>query len=203
MRITKIKYEHKLPVNENEVKTAGATALVMEGEDPKEGFKVLKKFIEDQLEIEVVAKKEEKKEEVQKPLPLKVVEPVKEVATTKEEKVVEKKKEEPKVEEKQEVKPTTEVVEEKKVTKKKAKKVTKKAPAKKKEKFVLYDRMVDSHKKELGIYLKETLPGWNKDEALSAKAVKLSAEMTGVTPLYNKDGDVTDEFKVTVNEGMK
>lgn len=199
MRITKIKYEHKLPVNENETKLAGATALVMEGEDPTKGFKVLKKFVEDQLEIEVVKKEEEN---VQKPLPLKVVEPVKEAAT-KEENVVEENKEEPKVEEKQKVETTKEVVEEKKVTKKAAKKTTKKAPAKKKEKFVTYDRMVDSHRKELGVVLNEVKPGWNKDVEVVKVAGEMSKGLNGKVPLYNKDGDVTEEFKKAVKEGME
>ena len=103
------------------------------------------------------------------------------------EKEIEKKKEEPEQEVKTE--------EPKKETKKKTKRKT----TKKKELY-LYNREIESHKKELYRLLTELAPGWQKN---IEKASQLSFDLSGKVDLYNKDGDVTEAFKKAVIDGMK
>ena len=180
MRVTEIKYEHVVPT-EHESETLGATAVVFEFENPDDAFEDLKKIVNKNFSSVPI---------VQPELPMGI-------PATEEGKVVEKVESTAPTETKQDDTTTTKVAEEpsKKVTKKKAKK-----KATKKAKHIVYDRDDDNHKKELGTYLNEVFPKW--EESLP-KASALSISLDKKVPLYDANGDVTQEFKDAVVEGMK
>lgn len=170
MRITEIRYEHKVPVAQYESETLSAVAMLSDADHTEGAIVALKKLVNKGLNrVEV---KEEPKKEEPKSEETKAAEPKKE----------EIKEEPPKAD--------------KEKPKKKAAK--KKAPSK--PKHTVYDRAEESHKKELGLYLNSEFPGWEED---ASKAAALSKAMDGVTPLYDAKGDIMQEFKDAVAEGMK